>query len=82
MRFVLFFCYFLFCFKALAATANISTNEDTTVSIYTSNYGVGWDDAVSTTSPSHGNVYVDRVYNRLRYTPSRNYCGNDYFLQQ
>ena len=62
MRFVLFFCYFLFCFKALAATANISTNEDTTVSIYTSNYGVGWDNAVSTTSINDTPTLVTVMY--------------------
>ncbi len=64
---------------AVTKTAYISTNEDTAVSVYPSNYGVGWDDYNSTaTNPAHGSMTISRSANRFRYTPDNNYCGSDY----
>ena len=84
MSFIRFACLCLILISPniLAATANISVTEDSAVSVFPRNYGVPWDDRGTSilTRPAHGSATIDRAADRVRYTPSPNYCGSDYFV--
>ena len=80
-RFV-YLCFFLFSAHSLAQTAHITVAEDSAVSVFPKNYGVPWSDVTTSIDrrPSHGSAIIDRAADRVRYTPSANYCGSDYFV--